>query len=93
MKKCLDCLNLVSDIIYTRCIKCSNKGKNNPAFGKFGKLAPNWKGGLPKCIDCGKRLSSYECKRCKKCNNTRELNPMWIDGRRYLPYSVEFTNK
>ena len=37
------------------------KGKNNSFYGvhKFGKNAPNWKGGLPKCKICNNKVKSY----------------------------------
>lgn len=48
---------------------------------KYGKDAPNWRGGKPKCLDCGKQLVLYTAKRCKSCARKGDLAYQWKGGR------------
>lgn len=62
VKKVYRCKDCGKEISYgaKRCIKYSNKGKNNPNFGKKGKESSNYKDGR-----CSK---TYYCKE-ENCNN------------------------
>lgn len=52
--------------------------------GRYGKLAANWKGGMPECIDCGKPLARKDAIRCQSCersdNRTGSKNINWRGG-------------
>lgn len=112
INKCIDCkkpVSIKSRNTTKRCKQCYLKflssinktGKNNPMFGRKGKLNPNYKNGLrsdnkPKCQICNKELGNYYAKLCQKCYfNTlkNKGNPNWQNGISFEPYSFEFTEK
>jgi hypothetical protein len=57
-------------------------GKNNPHYGKRGKLSHWYK----------KKHKVETIKKMAECK-LGENNPSWIDGRSYLPYPQEFNEK
>jgi predicted RNA-binding Zn-ribbon protein involved in translation (DUF1610 family) len=84
-----------------RCKSCARKEQyrlapeSNPQFGKKGELSPTWKHGENKCIDCGKEIDFYavRCQRHAKLEQYKnpENHPLFIDGRSFEPYPLEFT--
>ena len=103
---CVDCGKQLSyATYYTKSIRCQScaakfklkKPENHPLYGKKGKDASNWKGGLPHCIDCGRELQDRYAKRCQKCFGkihsiqTRGCNHWnWKDGSSLEDYPSEF---
>lgn len=75
--KCSDCGIEVSNYGIEKCIKCSNKGKNNPMFGKTNEESPLY----------GKTRPEHS-NRMKGSNN-----PNWRGGVSKLPYGFEFNKK
>lgn len=84
--KCIDCDKKISRRS-SRCKSCAHKGDLNG----------NYKGKKYFCIDCGRILNhglwnkTIRCRECyRKFSAIPENNPNYIDGRKNLPYPIEF---
>lgn len=103
--KCIDCGGKIKNYKAKRCWNCyvkySQIPKNNPNW-KEGIFTT-----LYYCTDCGKPISvssgAYRTGKCHSCGIKGEknhffgvrlsgiLSPTFIDGRSYLPYTLDFT--
>jgi hypothetical protein len=89
------------------CMKCDSerksinyKGKNNPMFGKIGKLSGNYKDGRTMksyYCKCGNKIHTYtflyQGGICRSCASKEHLNGNWQGGIGKLPYSFKFNNQ
>lgn len=62
-----------------RCYSCNSKHQRQ-IKPLFGKLNPNYNGGLPKCCVCNKTLSNYHNKYCRNHAKTGIRHPLWKGG-------------
>jgi len=93
--ECKECRKSVTHGCFSGlCKSCSHKGERayNYIDGYSSKYIEHY------CIDC--KITKISCNsknnRCKSCNakwQVGENNPNWVDGRSFLPYSIEWTKK
>jgi hypothetical protein len=106
INRCIDCKKEI-DFRAKRCKSCARQGRLHPMFGihRFGKEAPNWKGGFPRCTKCKSKLSRREARLCQNCySDTLKgvgnpmfgvhrfgiQSPTWMGGISFEPYTPEF---
>ena len=94
LAKCDDCgmvRTVKKQAYHPLCKSCSQKGENNPNFGRKGKNSPLWKGGLVKriCEACGiefevkpSQIKDGEGRFCScSCSKNGENHPNWKGGK------------
>jgi len=89
---CVDCNKELKNHKSLRCHSCATKGKNNPMFGKIGKLCPSFTHGLScadkrdnyKCSSCGKPITHisavYGSGKCHSCGGKGHSHQAWNKG-------------
>ena len=77
-----------------RCVNCAWSGENNPNYGKYGELSPNWRGGIS-CEPYCDVWADKEFKEDIKARDNYECqNPdCWGTGGRLAVHHIDYNKK